>query len=94
MPRFLIQRNFGLKDDEEMQGIGTKSRRVIAAKTPDIIWEMSHVVANDRGEIMTFCVYTAPSEARILEHATLLGDHHVDMIYEIGGDVTPSDFPA
>jgi hypothetical protein len=94
MPRYLIQRNFGVKDDEEMEGVGTRSRRVIADKTPDIVWEVSHVVSNELGEIMTFCVYQAPSEDRIREHASLLGDHHVDMIYEIGGDVAPSDFPA
>jgi hypothetical protein len=94
MPRFLIQRNFGAKDDEEMQDVGTRSRRVIAERTPDIVWEISHVVANDRGEILTFCVYQAPSIDRIREHASLLGDHHVDMIYEIGDDVSPSDFPA
>jgi hypothetical protein len=94
MPRYLIKRNFGVKDDEEMQQVGTRSNRVIAGKTPDIVWEVSHVVATEDGEILTFCVYDAPSEERIREHSAAMGDHHIDAIYEIGGDVSPSDFPA
>jgi len=91
--RFLIRRNFGTVDDEAMQEIGVASHRVIAEQTPDIVWEVSHVVAGPDGEILTFCIYTAPSEERVLEHASLLGRHHVDAVYEIGGDVSPADFP-
>ena len=36
----------------------------------------------------------APNEERILEHASLLGRHHIDQIYEIGGQVSPADFPT
>ena len=94
MPRYLIQRNFGQRDDEEMEIVGRDSKRIIAEHCPDIVWEISHVVADDAGEITTFCIYTAPSEERILEDASLLGRHHVDQIYEIGGQVSPADFPT
>ena len=94
MPRYLIQRNFGQRDDDEMEIVGRDSKRIIAEHTPDIVWEISHVVADDEGEITTFCIYTAPNEERILEHASLLGRHHIDQIYEIGGQVSPADFPT
>ena len=94
MPRFLIQRNFGQRDDDEMEIVGRDSKRIIAEHCPDIVWEISHVVADIDGEITTFCIYSAPSEERILEHASLLGRHHVDRIYEIGGQVSPADFPT
>ena len=29
----------------------------------------------------------------VREHASLLGDHFVEEIYEIAGDVSPADFP-
>ena len=93
MPRFLIKRNCGPLDDDEMHQVGVDSHRVIAEKTPDIVWEVSHIVAGPTGEIVTFCIYEAPNEERILEHASLLGRHHIDVIYEIGGDVSPADFP-
>lgn len=94
MPRYLIQRNFGVRDDEEMAVVGRDSKRIIQEHCPDIVWEISHVVSDDAGEITTFCIYTAPNEERIREHASMLGRHEIDMIYEIGGQVSPADFPA
>ena len=41
----------------------------------------------------SFCVYAAPSEEMVREHSKQLGDHFVETIYEIAGDVTPDDFP-
>jgi hypothetical protein len=94
MPRYLIQRNFGQRDDDEMEVIGQDSKRIIVEHCPDIVWEISHVVSDETGEIKTFCIYTAPNEDRIREHGGLLGRHHIDVIYEIGGQVSPADFPA
>ncbi|MET0921115.1 MAG: nickel-binding protein [Acidimicrobiia bacterium] len=94
MPRYLIRRNFGAVDDEAMTQVGINSNRVIAESTPDIVWEVSHVVASPEGDILTYCVYQAPNEERVREHAELLGGHFVEAIYEIGGDVAPADFPA
>jgi hypothetical protein len=94
MPRYLIHRNFGERDDGEMDEIGRDSKRIIAEHTPDIVWEISHVVADDDGNITTFCIYQAPNEELILQHASLLGRHHIDNLYEIGGQVSPADFPG
>jgi len=44
--------------------------------------------------VRTFCIYGAPSEQVVREHATRLGQHKLDSIDEIVGDVTPADFPA
>ena len=51
------------------------------------------MVADSDGTLKSFCVYVAPSEEVVRRHAELLGQHTVDHVYEIGGDVTPDDFP-
>ena len=94
MPRYLIERDFGQIDEAEMEIIGQDSKRIIAERCPDVVWEVSHVVSDETGAIKTFCIYTAPNEERLREHASLLGRHQVDVIYEIGGEVSPADFPA
>ena len=94
MARFLIQRAFGPRDDAEMEIIGADSKRIIKEKMPEITWEISHVVADADGNITTFCIYQAPDEDAIQKHAELLGRHHIDELYEIGGDVSPADFPG
>jgi hypothetical protein len=94
MPRFLIQRKFGQRDEAEMGAIGRDSKRIIEEHYPDVVWEISHVVSDDAGEITTFCIYTAPNEDRIREHGVKLGRHEIHVIYEIGGQVSPADFPA
>jgi hypothetical protein len=43
--------------------------------------------------VQTYCVYDAPSEEAVREHARLLGEHRIDLLREIAGDVTPADFP-
>jgi hypothetical protein len=93
MPRYLIERTFEV-DDNEMPRIGRKSNQVIEERFPDVVWEHSHVVMDEDGRVKTFCVYTAPDEATVRGHAAALGEHLVDHVYEIGGDVTPADFPT
>ena len=77
-----------------MNLVGADSKRIIVERLPEITWEVSHVVADAEGNIKTFCIYKAPDEDVIREHASLLGRHHIDVIYEIGGDVAPADFPS
>jgi ligand-binding SRPBCC domain-containing protein len=93
MPRFLIIRSFDVTEDQ-MPLVGRRSREVIEGDFPDITWEHSHVVVDDEGRVMTYCVYGAPNEEMVREHGRKLGKHTVDGIYEIAGDVTPADFPA
>ena len=77
----------------EMPGVGRRSRELVENEFPAITWERSHVVVSDDGKVRTFCVYAAPSEELVREHAARLGQHEVDSIDEIAGDVTPADFP-
>ena len=69
MPRYVIERNFGTISDEDMLAASALSDELISARFPEIVWEHSHIVATDDGEIVTFCIYAAPSEEMIREHA-------------------------
>jgi Protein of unknown function (DUF4242) len=92
MPRYLVERTFFVTE-QEMQHVGRRSREVIADRFPEISWEHSHVTVDEQGNVRTFCVYEAPDEGTIQDHADHLGQHRVDRITEIAGDVTPADFP-
>jgi hypothetical protein len=92
MPRYLIERQFDV-DEAAMPAVGTKSHRLVEEQFPEITWEVSHVSVGDDGLVKTFCVYGAPNEAMVREHAKQLGSHEIISLREIGGDVTPGDFP-
>jgi hypothetical protein len=92
MPKYLIERTFDI-DEEAMPEVGRRSRRIIEEQLPEIVWEHSHVVADSDGTLKSFCVYVAPNEDMVRRHAELLGQHVVDHVYEVGGDVSPADFP-
>ena len=91
MPRYVVERNFGAISDEDMLAAATLSDRMIAERFPEITWEHSHIVATDEGEILSYCVYGAPSEATIREHADSFGSHTISNIFEIVDDVTPDE---
>jgi hypothetical protein len=91
VPRYVIERDFGLVDDDEMLEIAVLSKTTILEGFPDITWEHSHVCSDDDGAIKTFCVYDAPSEERVREHAVRMGRHVVLHVYEIAGDITPDE---
>lgn len=93
MPRYLVVRTFDV-GEEEMPEVGRRSNEVIAGSYPQIVWEHSHVVVNEDGQVMTYCVYDAPDEETVRNHAVDLGKHTLDAVHEIAGDVNPSDFPA
>ena len=67
--------------------------RGIQEEFPEIVWDHSHVVLDESGTVRTYCVYDAPNEEIVREHARMLGRHTIDGLYEIAGDVTPADFP-
>ncbi len=91
MPRYVIERDFGLVGEEEMQEVAARSKAIGIEQFPDIVWEHSHVCSDDGGAIKSFCVYTAPSADRLREHADRLGSHVVTKIYDIVGDVNPAE---
>jgi hypothetical protein len=93
MPRYLVERKFEV-DADDMPRLGRRSRVAIEGDFPDITWEHSHVTIDDDGLVRTFCVYDAPDEDAVHRHAAVLGEHSVDSIREIAGDVSPADFPG
>jgi len=91
MPRYVIERNFGAISDDDMLAASARSGELIEERFPEITWEHSHVVATDDGEIVTFCVYGAPTEEMIREHAAAFGSHVISKLYELVDDVTPDE---
>ena len=76
-----------------MPPVGRRSRELTETEFPEITWEHSHVTLNDEGLVRTYCVYAAPSEELVREHSRALGQHTLDLLHEIVGDVSPADFP-
>ena len=67
MPKFVIEREIpgvGSLSDSEMRAIARKSREVLESMGPSIQWLQSYV-AGDK----MYCVYLAPDEQSVLEHA-------------------------
>jgi hypothetical protein len=92
MPRYLIERSYTV-DMENVPTAATRSKAISHYHYPEITWEHSHVVVAPDGTPKSFCIYGAPSEEMVREHAERFGDHSIVAIYEIAGDVTPDDFP-
>lgn len=87
----MIERSFGDISDEEMLAAAVRSDKVAREEYPDVTWEHSHVCVEEDGSITTFCVYDAPSEALVREHAAKFGGHIISRMYEIADDVTPAE---
>lgn len=76
-----------------MPRVGRRSRELVDDDFPEITWEHSHVVVDGEGTVLTYCVYAAPDEGIVREHSSRLGEHTIDSLHEIAGDVSPADFP-
>jgi Protein of unknown function (DUF4242) len=94
MPRYLIERAWNEMQEEEMAAKGPLSKRILTEdeQFSRVTWEHSHIVMDEDGQLMSFCVYSSPNTELIRAHAAQLGDHMVKGIYEIGGDISPEDF--
>ena len=67
MPKFVIERevpNVGNLSESELRAIAQKSVKVLHEMGPEIQWLHSYVTGNK-----IYCVYLAPSEEMIKEHA-------------------------
>ena len=83
MPKFLIEREIpgaGKLSPDELQGISQKSCGVLREMGPRIQWLHSYVT-DDK----VYCVYIAPDEAAIREHAANGGfpDNRISRIARI-----------
>lgn len=94
MPRYIIERVFDQRQERLGPGTSQRSKRLMRERFPEVVWEHSHIVESDeRGWVRTFCVYSAPDEDVIRQHASALGGHVVRNIYALTADVTPADIP-
>ena len=67
MPKFIIEREIpqaGNLSPEELQSISQKSCAVLQDLGPKIQWVQSYVTADK-----IYCIYIAPNEAAVREHA-------------------------
>jgi hypothetical protein len=88
----MVVRKFDVASSE-MPVVGRRSRELTETEFPAIEWEHSHVVVDDSGTVRTYCIYGAPDEVTVRLHANRLGNHEIESLGEIAGDVTPADFP-
>lgn len=71
MPKFVIEREVpgaGNLTDAQLREISQTSVRVLKAMGPEIQWLHSYVTGDK-----VYCVYLAPDEATIKEHAKRVG---------------------
>ncbi|MDT5272464.1 MAG: hypothetical protein QOH49_4650 [Acidobacteriota bacterium] len=87
MPKFLIEREIPGAGDlkpEELQAISQKSCGVLRDMGPQIQWVESYVTGNK-----VYCVYIAPDEAAVREHATR-GGFPANRVSEIKRMIDPT----
>jgi hypothetical protein len=91
MPRYVIEReipNVGKLSAAELQGISQKSCNVLRNLGPQIQWLESYVT-NDK----LYCVYIAPNEKLIKEHAQQ-GGFPANRISEVKSVIDPTTAEA
>ncbi len=87
MPKYLIEReipNAGALSPAELKGIAENSCGVLQSLGPRIQWVQSYVT----GDKIT-CVYIAPDEAMVREHARL-GGFPANRVLEIKSIIDPT----
>ena len=94
MPKFVIERNLpgaGSLTAEQMQGISQKSCSVLEKLGPKVQWVQSYVT-DDK----IYCVYIAPNEEVVREHAKRGGfpANHVVSVKTIIDPTTAERVPA
>jgi len=87
MPRFVIERELpgaGKLSPQELHGIAQKSCNVLMEMGPQIQWVHSYVT-DDK----IYCVYFAPSEEAVREHARR-GGFPVNRVSQVRSIIDPS----
>jgi hypothetical protein len=87
MPKFLIERELpgaGKLSTDELRNISQQSNKVLADLGPEIQWQHSYVTGDK-----LYCVYVAPSEDIILEHARC-GGFPADQVNQITSIIDPT----
>jgi Nickel responsive protein SCO4226-like len=87
MPRYLIEREIpdaGKLSQQELQAISQKSCDVLRQMGPQIQWVESYVTGDK-----VYCVYIAPSEEMVREHARQ-GGFPANRVSEIKTVISPT----
>ena len=87
MPKYMIEREIpgvGELSTEDLQGVAQKSCGVLRSMGPQIQWVQSYVT-DDK----IYCVYIAPDEATVREHAEL-GGFPANSVSRIGSVLDPT----
>ncbi|WP_020562885.1 DUF4242 domain-containing protein [Methylosarcina fibrata] len=87
MPKYIIERdipNVGTLTQQELQGISQKSCGVLREMGPKIQWLQSYVTGDK-----VYCVYIAPDEASVREHAER-GGFPANRISEVKNIIDPT----
>ena len=87
MPKFVIEREIpgaGKLTSTDLQGISAKSCGVLRDLGPTIQWVESYVT-----EDKIYCVYIAPNEALVREHARL-GGFPANKVSEVKTVINPT----
>lgn len=87
MPKFIIERNIpgaGNLSSNELHAISQKSCGVLQQMGPQIQWRESYVTGDK-----IYCVYIAPDEASIREHARA-GGFPADAVNRVTTTIDPT----
>lgn len=87
MPKYIIERTIpgaATLSKTDLQAIAQRSCKVLHDLGPQIQWVQSYV-AGDK----FYCVYIAPNEAMIREHARC-GNFPIDLVTEVAAIVDPT----
>ncbi|AVO58801.1 DUF4242 domain-containing protein [Pseudomonas sp. 22526] len=87
MPKFVIERDFpgaGALSAQDLQGIAQKSCEVLDEMGPQVQWLHSYVTGDK-----IYCVYIAPNEELIREHARQ-GGFPADRVSRVTSIIDPT----
>ncbi len=87
MPKYLIEREIpgaGKLSSQELQGISQKSCGVLSNMGPQIQWVQSYVTGDK-----IYCVYIAPNEEMVREHARQ-GGFPANRVSEVSSVIDPT----
>ena len=91
MPKYIIERSVpgaGKSTPADLQAIARKSCDVLRAMGPDIQWQHSYVTGDK-----IYCVYIAPDEAMVREHAKR-GGFPADAVTTVSQVIDPATAEA
>ncbi len=87
MPKYVIEREIpgaGQFSPEQLKGISQTSCGVLSQMGPQIQWHQSYVTGDK-----IYCVYTAPNEAMVREHARQ-GGFPANSVAEVKNIIDPT----